>query len=137
MVCKVFTFYYIECCAQKKDFGSGIFISNFSCTLIFMLFVSSRTAGLPQYGQLGHNTDNEVHFMKKFLFYLLWHGQRLPIFYCYISEVLDFYILYKKLTISNCNIFWPATICHDKIICSIWLIVMQLLWYFYINWNHN
>ena len=28
--------------------------------LICKVFVVSRTAGLPQYGQLGHGTDNEV-----------------------------------------------------------------------------
>ncbi|PHT48765.1 Cytochrome c biogenesis CcmF C-terminal-like mitochondrial protein [Capsicum baccatum] len=27
-----------------------------------MLFVAFRTTGLPQYGQLGHATDNELHF---------------------------------------------------------------------------
>lgn len=28
--------------------------------MVILLFVSFSTAGLPQYGQLGHGTDNEV-----------------------------------------------------------------------------
>lgn len=52
-------FYFLGCSA---NFSSGFVVRKFrqiTCWFADCLLVSS-TAGLPQYGQLGHGTDNEV-----------------------------------------------------------------------------
>lgn len=56
------------------------------CSLICKHLVFCRNAGLPQYGQLGHGTDNEVS-LYKFYFYFYFVHCRLIMDFCFLDHL--------------------------------------------------